>query len=686
MAVISNVVGAVTDTTARVIGRVDSGDSSIRLAVDTDAGFPSPTFFGPQSPDAQDVVDFTATGLTADTQYHFALEVDSTLDSTFPGQFRTFVPDGTAHSFRVAAIGDAGLNPDTPGTGSVLASDRLSNHAVFDTVREADPDLTCHLGDLMYYDLGSGSHGITGGASLSNYRRAYDDVLLQPRQHQLYRETAWVYLWDDHDYGPNNSDGTHSGKDNAGQVYRERVPSYPLEEDGTAGNSAIYHSFQVGRVLFVASDTRYHRDPNGDPQSASKTMLGSAQESWLTNLLASSSAELCVWLMPKPFPSGLNSGGDSWGSFRHERQALMNAFRSNGWVDRLLVLSADMHGLALDHGTAWTDIDGGEGPPASWVCASLDCSSSTPDDHWDDGFQTGRNQYVIADITDTGDQISVKTVGYQGSTTWDFSMQQTQAGIETPPLLDLDYTSQHISPPLRPTDDDQQLRNDVTVSRRGGSSARAVDEDSISEAGLYDESVTLNLAGDDQLADQAGWRVHLGTASGLRYPQVTVDLARNPGLAGDVAAVESGDRVSVSNPLSPPLPPGDIALIAQGYEEELDSQRWTVTLNASPGDPWDVATLGSDRRLETSGSELATAVGASDTSLSVAVTAGPLWVTASAELPLDITLGGEVVTVTAVSGTSSPQTFTVTRSVNGVSKSHTAGTAVTVANPLILPL
>jgi hypothetical protein len=33
-----------------------------------------------------------------------------------------------------------------------------------------------------------------------------------------------------------------------------------------------------------------------------------------------------------------------------------------------------------------------------------------------------------------------------------------------------------------------------------------------------------------------------------------------------------------------------------------------------------------------------------------------------------------------------PQTFTVTRSVNGVVKAHTAGESVSLANPTILPL
>jgi hypothetical protein len=43
-------------------------------------------------------------------------------------------------------------------------------------------------------------------------------------------------------------------------------------------------------------------------------------------------------------------------------------------------------------------------------------------------------------------------------------------------------------------------------------------------------------------------------------------------------------------------------------------------------------------------------------------------------------------TVSAISGASSPQTFTVTRSVNGIVKAHAAGATVLVYRPLVAAL
>jgi hypothetical protein len=47
-----------------------------------------------------------------------------------------------------------------------------------------------------------------------------------------------------------------------------------------------------------------------------------------------------------------------------------------------------------------------------------------------------------------------------------------------------------------------------------------------------------------------------------------------------------------------------------------------------------------------------------------------------------VNVGGERVTVTNITGASSPQTFTVTRSVNGVIKAHSAGAEVHLWSPV----
>jgi hypothetical protein len=77
-----------------------------------------------------------------------------------------------------------------------------------------------------------------------------------------------------------------------------------------------------------------------------------------------------------------------------------------------------------------------------------------------------------------------------------------------------------------------------------------------------------------------------------------------------------------------------------------------------------------------------------ETTIKVATTTStsPLWTTAAGDFPFDINVGGERMTVTNITGGSSPQTFTVTRSVNGVVKAQTSGTDVRLFQPAILSL
>ncbi|MEU6204597.1 hypothetical protein ABZ814_13530 [Micromonospora musae] len=76
-------------------------------------------------------------------------------------------------------------------------------------------------------------------------------------------------------------------------------------------------------------------------------------------------------------------------------------------------------------------------------------------------------------------------------------------------LADYRVTSGGQAGVLTPIYDDQTIRNELTVSRRDGSSVVVADEASQQRHGVYADSVELNLVDDAQLADQASWRLHL---------------------------------------------------------------------------------------------------------------------------------------------------------------------------------
>lgn len=269
--------------------------------------------------------------------------------------------------------------------------------------------------------------------------------------------------------------------------------------------------------------------------------------------------------------------------------------------------------------------------------------------------------------------------------------------------LTLTYASGQLAEIPLPTDDDLLSRNSIAVTNSNTSNSSTAEQttgtlstlDPPVGIGIYGEDSTINVASDTQLPNQAYWRLNLGTVDEARYPQISVNLAHpqfatNPALKNAVLSLRVGDRIDLIGPL-PEQAPDDISVLVVGFSETITHFEHRLTFNCAPESPWRVVTLDDLvlGRLDTAGSSLVTDYAAGATSISVQTTTGPVWIdsaTYPTNFPFDIRVAGEVMTVTAVTGTTSPQTFTVTRSVNTVSKAQTASTSVSLATPTLLAL
>ncbi|AGK80395.1 Phage-tail_3 domain containing protein [Streptomyces microflavus DSM 40593] len=231
-----------------------------------------------------------------------------------------------------------------------------------------------------------------------------------------------------------------------------------------------------------------------------------------------------------------------------------------------------------------------------------------------------------------------------------------------PPRLTLDYAAGEVARPLEPAEDDADRPNDVTVTRAGGSSGRVVIEDGPNGArppeeggvGTYEEAVTLSLGTDAQARPIAGWRAHLGTWNEARYPTVRVQLHRRPELIPKVLRLRVGDLIRITNP---PMytGPGPLDLIVRQIQHEPRPRAWALTLSCTPAGPYRVGVVGDTvrGRVDTSGTTLAAPVTASATAWPITVTAGRDWITTAefpSEFPFDVATGGEVATVTRITG------------------------------------
>jgi hypothetical protein len=272
--------------------------------------------------------------------------------------------------------------------------------------------------------------------------------------------------------------------------------------------------------------------------------------------------------------------------------------------------------------------------------------------------------------------------------------------------LSISYTvGKHLSDNIKSTPDDTNVKNDVTINRKNGGSGRAVltagPMSTASPAnggiGTVPDEFTLNAYLDSRLPYLAQYALLLGTWPAARYPEVGIGLHRSPYLISSSLFLLAGNE-AIGDPLTitdlPQFMPADpIQLMVQGTREVLGASTWDITYNTTPYGPWrsneTTGVTGEEQRADATAdpvtaviqTRLAASAAAGVTSLSVKTLSGPLLVTTATDptqFPFDALISGERVSVTAVTGTTSPQTATVTRAVNGVSKSLPTNAPFTV--------
>jgi phosphodiesterase/alkaline phosphatase D-like protein len=324
------------------------------------------------------IVRFEVDGLEPGVEYHWAVASEGELDTGRRGAVTTF-PRGPA-SFTFAV-------------GSCLRTG--SDGLVFDRIREADPLFMLIPGDFTYENLRS--------TDPERFLDSYVANLTSEPQEALYLQAPVVYSWDDHDYGGNNADGTSTSREAAREAYADFVPHYPLPDAG----GAIYHSFSVGRVLFVVTDTRSERLPDG--VEGGPTMLGAGQLAWLKGelLRGERDFELTIWSNGVPWVAPAVPGADNWGGYAAEREEIANFIAANG-IDSLAMVSGDAHMVAIDDGSNsdYATVGGDAGFPVLHA-AALDRRGSVKGGPYSEGAIPGGGQFALVTVEDDGGTLRV---------------------------------------------------------------------------------------------------------------------------------------------------------------------------------------------------------------------------------------------------------------------------------------
>lgn len=282
------------------------------------------------------IARFTLTNLEFGSKYDYEVYLDGRrLSFPHATAFQTqpmWRHRGDPPNFRIALGSCAYMNDpyfDRPGNPYGAAFE------IFTAMAAAKPDLMLWLGDNVYYREADWL-----SEAAMRYRYAHSRQL--PELQALLAATHNYAIWDDHDYGPNDSDGTFRLKDAALQVFKDYWANAAY---GTATLPGVFGRFEWGDVEFFLLDDRYHRSPNRMPASPQKVMLGEAQMQWLMESLRSSNATFKViacgaqMLNPMVFY-------EAFGQFPEEQKRLLDFLR-DAKVSGVVFLSGDRHATEL---------------------------------------------------------------------------------------------------------------------------------------------------------------------------------------------------------------------------------------------------------------------------------------------------------------------------------------------------
>lgn len=229
------------------------------------------------------IARFTITGLEPGTRYRYYVNIGEERIASPTGegfvfetqplwQYRTDPPDFTAAVGSCAYVNEPAY--DRPGDGYG------GDYHIFESIRALDPDLMLWTGDNTYLRE-------VDWWSEPGIRHRYAHTRALPEMQGLLANQPNYATWDDHDYGPNDSDRSYVLKDTALDVFKDywANPSY-----GLPGVPGVFGHFQWNDVDFFLLDNRYHRTPNRLPATQRREVLGEAQLTWLLDALTFSRA------------------------------------------------------------------------------------------------------------------------------------------------------------------------------------------------------------------------------------------------------------------------------------------------------------------------------------------------------------------------------------------------------------
>ena len=319
--------GAVTKNSAKVWVRT-LNESSFKVKV---ANTPELTniigIFSGQTTESADYTGFAEiSGLKPNTQYFYSVEINGN-SSAKVASFKTFPEKEDSTILRIAFGGGAFYNP--------------KREYIWNVIAEQKPYFFLGMGDNVYID----HPDLPDVQKFCYYQRESSEPF-----RAMLKTVPYYSVWDDHDFGVNDSYGgaekfKPAWKTKVLNVYKENTvnPYY----GGGDENPGIWYDFSMGDIDFFMIDTRYYRTPSFvENNGANANMLGKVQMQWLKKELKKSTATFKVIVSSIPWSDGakdvMEGRFDTWRGYPKERAEIFD-FLSDNKIEGVVLLSADRH-------------------------------------------------------------------------------------------------------------------------------------------------------------------------------------------------------------------------------------------------------------------------------------------------------------------------------------------------------
>lgn len=208
-----------------------------------------------------------------------------------------------------------------------------SNYQIFESINKSNPDFMLWLGDNVYLREADWNSK-TGILHRFSHTRALPEM--QPMLANMHH----FGIWDDHDFGPNNSDRSYHLKKVTEQAFKDFFPSPNYIFD-----NGITSYVQWADADFFLLDNRYWRTPNRRTD-LEREILGDEQLEWLIDALVNSFAPFKFVVMGGQFLNPAKHGEAYSKIAPEERQKIIDAILELK-IRGVIFLTGDVHRTEL---------------------------------------------------------------------------------------------------------------------------------------------------------------------------------------------------------------------------------------------------------------------------------------------------------------------------------------------------